>query len=454
MSLKKSHTKQVSLFLTLCIASAAFIINYDSLEAQQSWQDWQYRMPISLTNRSGNTSGTLPVDVTFSVYADRCKSPEKEIRLILKTGSGEKEVPFQLSGISKWTKDTGERSSPTMNGMITFFDEAPGNGDAEYVLLYGNPNASAPVYPSDLKVSGNKPSWTIENSKIAVKLHGRNPAYGASTNKDSGQISSVIVKSKPDNPIAPGTGVIHWNPGIFVPARGWMHSFAWDPPEQCEIETGPIFVKVTRSGIFPDIPEVHLFITYRIFTGRNYVESGTVMKVNDDIGVVALRNNQLVFDAGTFTHIAWGRSNSHEYKNLDVYKQVNTHGDILRLRDDLDYISFVDPVKGIGAASVKLDYSNVGPGGAPPTLFDNATYVSNGGHDLMYFFRPLIYFHIDWDRKQLITVPKGSVYSERNLYVFYESQGAQPIQKVLELNEAVQTQPEIKIGPYGFPPEK
>ncbi|MBN1290836.1 MAG: hypothetical protein JXB48_03275 [Candidatus Latescibacteria bacterium] len=449
-----NHIKRMPFFLILYIAYTAAILNFKILQAQQSWQDWLYRMPITLTNRSGDNSDAVPVDVTFSLYADQCRSPEKEIRLVLKTSNGEKEVPFQLSDLSIWTKDTGERSSPTLNGMITFFDEAPGNGDAEYALLYGNPNVSAPVYPTDLKVSGTKPSWTIENSKIALKLHGRNPAYGASTNKDSGQISSVIIKAKPNAPIAPGTGVIHWNPGIFVPARGWMHSFAWDPPEQCDIETGPLYVNVTRSGIFPDIPEVHLSINYRIFTGRNYVESGTVMRVNDNIGVVALRNNQLVFDAGTFTHIAWGRSESHEFKNLDVYKQVNTHGDILRLRDDLDYITFVNPSKGIGTASVKIDYSNVGPGGAPPTLFDNATYVSNGGHDLMYFFRPLVYFHIDWDRKQLVTVPKGSVYSERNLYVFYESQEAQPIQAVLELNKAVQTQPVIKIGPYGFPPMK
>ena len=42
---------------------------------------------------------------------------------------------------------------PTLNGMITFFDEATGNGDAEYFLLYGNPVAAAPSYPTDLKFS-------------------------------------------------------------------------------------------------------------------------------------------------------------------------------------------------------------------------------------------------------------------------------------------------------------
>jgi len=454
MRIQTVNSKKMILALVFAVYTLAACLQTYPVHAQNTWAAWKHHMPITLTGRSAENQGLVPVDVTFSLFADQCTNPESEIRLVLKTGSVEKEIPFQLSGLSKWTKDTGERSNPTLNGMITFFDEAPGSDDAEYVLLYGNPGARPPVYQTDLKISGKKPSWTIENSKIIVKLHGRNPAYGNSTNKDSGQISSVTIKSRPGTPIAPGTGVMHWNPGIFVPARGWMHSFAWDPPEICEIEEGPLFAKVTRSGIFPDIPEVRLSVTYRIFTGHNYVESGTVMKVNDDIGVVALRNNQLVFDSGTFTHMAWGIDCSEVVKNLDDYTPVNRHGDILRLRDDLDFFSFVNPSKGIGVASVKVAYSNIGPDGSSPTLFDNAIYVSNGGHELMYFFRPLIYFHVGWDRKQLITVPKGSVYSERNLYLFHEANEVEPIKAVRALNMAVKSRPVINIGSYKLPPEE
>jgi len=408
--------------------------------AQGKWDAWKYRMPVKLTHRDPETAKLVPVDVTFSLFADRCRRPEREIRLVLKTGNTEKEVPFQLSRVSAWTNDVdGEKSRPTVNGMITFFDEAPGSADAEYAILYGNTNAEPPSYPTDLEVSGTGPAWTIANSAMTVTLH------------SSGQLSSVTLRDNPSAPVAPETGIIHWNPGVFIPNRYWAHSFAWDPPEYCEVTgEGPVFVEITRSGVFPDIPEIHLSITYRIFTGRRYVESGTVMRVRDDVGVVALRNDELVFDEGFFTHVGWDNNGETVVKPMNAYSPVNRHGDILRLPADTPFVTLFNPSTGIGAATIRVDYANVGPKGGPPRLFDNATYVSNG--HLQYWFRPLIYFHIDWDRKQLITVPEGSIYSERNLYYFYKADGSGTIDNVVSLARAVENRPGIEIGPYGLPP--
>ncbi|MHB9029377.1 MAG: hypothetical protein ACYC9O_11475 [Candidatus Latescibacterota bacterium] len=414
---------------------------------------WKHRLPITLTHRDANTAGLAPVDATFSLYADQVGDPKKEIRLVLKTPAGEKEIPFQLSRLSRWTKDTdGVRSMPTQNGMITFFDEAPGNGDAEYLLLYGNPNAAAPNFPTDLKVSGKGPAWVIENSKITVRLHGKKAGVGEYSNHDSGQLSAVVLKAKPDAPFETEENVMHWNPGVFVPTRGWLHSFAWDPPEKYEIESGPVFVEVRRSGPFPVIGEVHLSVNYRIFTNRTYVESGTVLDVREDLGVVALRNDQLIFRPGSFTHIGWDDNGKTVAKPLSSYKPVNRHGDILRFSPVADFVTFFNPARGVGAASVRDLFSAVGPNGAAPVLFDNATYVANG--DLQYWFRPLIYFHVGWDRKQLITVPQGSVYSERNYYIFYETKGSAPVAEVTNLSRAVRNRPAVKIGEYALPPER
>lgn len=433
-----------SALLLLFVGTAAYSADFSA---------WKYRLPITLTHRNAGTAGKLPVDITFSVFADRCSSPEKEIRLVLKTSSGEKEIPFQLSRLSRWTKDAdGGKSQPTLNGMITFFDESPGSGDAEYFLLYGNPGAVAPVYPTDLKISGKGPAWIIENGKMIVQLHGRKAGVGESSNHDSGQLSSIILKSKPNVPFATDENVMHWNPCVYVPARGWMHSFAWDPPEKYEIETGPIFTEIRRSGPFPLIPEVRLGVTYRIFANRAYVESGTTVQVRDDIGVVAIRNDQLIFRRGMFTHVGWDDNGRPVTKSLDAYKSVNRHGDILRLADDVPYVTFYNPSSGIGAASVRDFLSTVGPDGGPAVLFDNATYVTNG--DLQYWFRPLVYFHVGWDRKQLITVPGGTVYSERNYYLFYEPGKTGPVTEVESLSKAVKSRPGVKMGEYALPPER
>jgi hypothetical protein len=422
--------------------------------ASADFSAWKYRLPITLVHRDSRSAGVLPVDVTFSFFADRCRDPLKEVRLVLKTSSGEEEVPFQLSRISRWTKDTdGVKSLPTISGMITFFDTAPGSGDAEYFLLYGNPDAPAPAYPSDLKVSGRGPAWTVENSRMIVRLQGKKADVGESTNHDSGQLSAVVLKAKPDAPFETDENVLHWNPGVFVPTRGWIHAFAWDPPERYEIESGPVFVDVRRSGPFPLMPEVRLSVNYRIFSNRAYVESGTVLDVREDIGVVALRDDQLIFREGSFTHVGWDEGGRTATGPLEAYKPVNKHGDLLRIPADAGFVTFFYPARGVGAASVRDLFSAIGPDGEPPTLFDTATYIAHG-EGLLYWFRPLVYFHVGWDREQLITVPKGSVYAERNFYLFYEPSGSRPLAEVEGLSRAVRSRPGLKIGEYALPPER
>lgn len=465
-SLSKIRFAFIGILVSLaCLAAAG----------QNPWQDWKHRLPIVLSERNAATASQIPVDVTFSMFASDVGDPKKEIRLVLKTAAGETEVPFQLSRLSTWNRDAdGTKSLPTVSGMITFFDVAPGSDTAEYSLLYGNPAAQAPTYATDLRVSGEKPSWTVDNLKMTVRFHGRSPANGDpsqalrkstttmkivqpahNTNFNSGQLAQVILKSRPASPIAPYTGVMHWEPGIFIPTRGWIHAFDWDPPPVCEIEKGPLFVEIRRSGTFPKVPEVKLSITYRIFTGRTYVESSTRIDILESVGVVSLRNNAMVFDNGTFTHMAWMRDGIPVVKDLKEYPPVNTHSDVLRVAEDTPFFSFLNPAERIGAATVKDLFANLGPEGTPPVLFDNSFYVSNEGSEgLQYFFRPLIYFNVGWDRKQLIMVPQGSTYAERNFFLFYEANGANPIQDVLAIASAVKGKPGVAIGPFKMPPAR
>lgn len=460
-------------FSTLVVAVTAAA----GLSAGQSdpWQAWKHRLPIVLTERDAATAGLLPVDVTFSMFASEIGDPAKEIRLVLKTPAGENEVPFQLSRVVKWDRDTdGAKSLPTVSGVITFFDTAPGSGPAEYALLYGNPAASAPDYATDLRVSGVPPAWTIENSKMTVRLHGRNETNGDvtravrpitaggwkvqpahNTNFNSGQLARVDLKSRPNWPLAPYSGVMHWEPGIFIPTRGWLHVFEWDPPPVCEIEKGPLFIEIRRSGLFPRVPEVKASVVYRIFTNRAYVESGTRIDILEPIGVVSIRNNDMVFDNLTFTQMAFPLDGQPVIRDLKDYPRVDVNGDVLRIADDIPYFALLNPEEKIGVGTISDMYANVGPDGAAPTLFDNSFYLSNNGREgLMFFFRPLVYFNIGFDRKQLIAVPKGTVYAERNYFLFFEANDGQPIRDVLALNSAAHAKPKVSVGPIKWPPAR
>lgn len=433
----------------------------------QDCSAWQKRMPVRLDGMSAGVAGLLPVDVTFSLKAAEMSDPtnaRREIRLVHEAGGKLTEVPYQISRLRLITQDTErtiERhdSKPSVSGLITFFP-VKSETSGKYYILYGNPAVKAPEYKTDLKHSGTGPAWTLENDKIKVVLRA---AEKKATNGlgytfgNSGQLSAVTVKSRPGIELTNTNRVIHWNPGIYIPERGWIHSYAWDPPDLYEIEAGPIFIEVRRAGPFPQIPEAQLAITYRLYADRDFVYSGTRVDVEKDIGVVALRNDQLVFNRPLFNHVAWMTTEGKLLdKSIDDLKPYNKHGDVLRLEPDLPYLAFFNTETQVGAATVRLDEANVGPLGGPVTNFDHATYVSvgSGAEPFIYWFRPQNYFNMDWDRTQLIGVPAGNTYGERNLYVFYDVAENGSTAGLQALAKAVISRPDIKVGDVSWGPRE
>jgi len=431
------------------------------------WSAWQKRMPVRLDGMNAEAAGLLPVDVTFSLKAGEMSDPKNarnEIRLVHERGGRLTEVPFQISRLRLITQDTEKTlerndSKPSVSGMITFFP-VKGEASGKYFILYGNPAAKSPVYATDLKYGGEGPAWTLENSKLKVVLRAADKKTSDAlgyTYGNSGQLSVVTVKGRPGVELTNMNKVLHWNPGIFIPERGWIHSYAWDPPDVYEIEAGPVFIEVRRAGAFPLISEAQLAITYRLYAGWDYIYSGTRVDVVKDIGVVALRNDQLVFSRPLFNRIAWmSKEGSLRDKLIDDMKPYNAHGDVLRLEPDILFLALYNTETKVGAATVRLDEANVGPLGGPVTNFDHATYVSagHGAEPFIYWFRPQNYFNMDWDRTQLIGVPAGSTYGERNLYVFYDVAGHDGTAGLQALAEAVRSRPDVKVGDVTWGPDE
>ena len=452
------------LYLFICSISVNLLITPTASGQQPDWNNWQYRLPVKIKGIDKVSAGVLPIDVNFTLKASQCKNPEREIRLIYKSSNGKQsEVPFQLSRIKIWDKPKGEEKAvPTVNARITFFDVSEGDEGGQYFILHGNPEVSAPKYTTDLKVSGKGQAWIIENSKIIVELRGRDEVKAEKLHDffgDCGQIASVTIKSRASAPITNKFRNLHWNPGIYIPERGWLNAHSWDPPEVFEIEQGPIYVEVRRYSPLPLLPEVYVGITYRIFANRNYIWSGSTVTVKEDIGVVCLRTNELVFDLNTFTNIAWKNNGKIYDKQLEKYKSVTSHGDILRLPPDIPFLAAYNPSSRIGVASINLGSAVSNSFGGPPALFHSATYLIKGKDPvgcggLFFWFKSYFNFSFDWDRKQRVIVPKGAVYSDRSLFYFYDIEELGNINGVLRLEEAVRNhrQLKIEIGPYPFAP--
>ena len=431
----------------------------------KDWSAWKYRLPVRLAGLTDAVSKTLPIDVTFTLKAGECPNPEKDIRLIYRAPGGrEQEVPFQLSRLRVWDKGLDPKvGEPTLNGMISFFDVSGGDSRGTYFLLYGNTEAQAPSYSTDLAVSGKGPAWSIENSRLKVELRKGDPVKPKILHDvfgDCGQIAAVTLKSKPEIPISNRDRTLHWNPGVLIPERGWSNAHAWDPPEKYDLEMGPIYVEVRRSGPLPLVPEVELAITYRIFADRNFVWYGAILKAKDDVGIVSLRTNELVFDDGFFTRLAWENEGKTHDRALGDFSVANKHGDILRLPADVPFLAVYDPGKGIGVATVNLNYAIVDPQGRIPDKYDHAFFavkgagpVGSGG--LFFWFRSFFNFAPEWDRRQRFILPAGWTCSEQSLFHFFAAGGPAPVRDVVALSRAVRdlSRLDIQVGPHPFAPD-
>ncbi len=451
-------------FLFIWIAIFAMGLQMISAASKEGkdWSAWKYRLPIRLAGLTESVARLLPVDVMFTVKTAECPNPEKEIRLIYRAADGrEQEVPFQLSRLRIWDKGLDPKvGEPTLNGLITFFDVSGGQAGGSYFILYGNSQVEAPAYPSDLTVSGKGPAWTIENSRLKVELRKGDPVKPEILHDvfgECGQIAAVTLKAKPDTPITNKDHTLHWNPGILIPERGWSNAHAWDPPETYEVEKGPVFVEVRRRGAFPFVPEVELAVTYRFFAGRDYVWCGAVVRAREDVGIVSLRTNELVFDEGFFTRLAWEDEGKIRDEALGGFKAVNKHGDILRLRPDVPFVAIYDVAKGLGTATININYDAIDPQGRVPDTYDQAFFVVKGegpigSGGLLFWFRSFFNFAPEWDRRQRFVLPAGYVCAEQSLFHFFEAGGPAPVKDVVALNRAARdlSKLDIQVGPYPF----
>jgi hypothetical protein len=460
--MKKSKFLAIMLFLGMAIFSPGKPSGSTVSAEGKDWSAWKYRLPVRLAGLTESVSKTLPIDVTFTLKAAECPNPEREIRLLYRGADGrDREVPFQLSRLRVWDKGLDPKvGESTLNGMITFFDVSGGVSPGTYFLLYGNSAARAPSYPTDLAVSGQWPDYVIENGRIEVQLRKGDPVKPKILHDvfgDSGQIAAVTLKSKPKHPVSNKDRTLHWNPGVLIPERGWSNAHAWDPPQKHELEKGPIFVEVRRSGPLPLVPEIELAIAYRIFSGRDYVWYGATLRAKEDVGVVSLRTNELVFDEGFFTRLAWENEGRIHDRALDTFSAANMHGDILRLPADAPFLAAYDPAKGIGAATVNLSCAAIDPQGRIPDKYDQAFFavkgvgpVGSGG--LFFWFRSFVNFAPEWDRRQRLLLPAGWTCSEQSLFHFFEAAGSAPIKDVVALSRAARDlmKLDIQVGPHLF----
>ncbi len=253
----------------------------------------------------------------------------------------------------------------------------------------------------------NQEGKTVSSSTVSLEFHPR-----------SGQIN-IITFLLEGIRLFNQAGVIHWNPGVFIPGIAWDHSFNWtQPPSYAELE-GPWLYINSRRGPLEKIRDVDLEVKYTMIRGAPYFLSETLLRFNQDLGVVAARNDEMVFYKELFdSYIYKDRSGKIVKGNL-VETPGFPDGFVHRAPDDLDWVGLLNTAQNFGFFSLRLEYQHSSLDCAGDWLNKPGTYFyAPADGKYVYWVRPLVYTWAEYSTRNLFSfVPAGSQFYEKNAYL-------------------------------------
>lgn len=384
---------------------------------------WAHYQSVVVSETAGLDRTGEPVQVTFLVYPDTLNDPAREIRVVRYDWrtSEYRETPSQVIDFDKvWSSEApmydehGKKKPatylPTDAVTVVFQADVPAKGSAVYLIFYGNPDAPAPDYITDLRVAGEAPGQTVENSIYRFELH---PL--------SGMLDEVTLKSKPQYTFVhklETNGAIQWNPDCYSPPRPWVHVSDWEPGKydyEYEDVKGPVVFRTRRWGQMPMMPEVTTSMEYEFYAGVPYFVMRSTMHIRYDVAVQALRNAEVVFERDAFSEAAWL---DPETRRIET-RHIVSAPDLTEwtMPDTTPWVAFFDRQKGCGYGGIQLGYLNGGLDGKLRTL-NPFMYVTVG--PWIYWTRALAYPYGSRNPQQLINIPAGSVFLEEWGYIPFE----------------------------------
>lgn len=374
--------------------------------------NWSYYAGAVLSEPAGLDRNGEPVHVTVNVYEDRVNDPD-EIRVVEidpETGVPE-EVPSQVYGADTWNvSDLVEqepfRYQPTTTLEIVFPADVSPENEKVYLLFYGNSGAGPENYSTDLQVE-SEGAETIQNDYYSMKLA-----------EESGFINEITMKqglnSKLDHGMEP-PGTVHWNPGIYAPPRVWSHASDWSPPGNSWGLDGDLMSIRKYWGEMPfDVDQASASVTYKFYANVPYVIVSTIIKIDEEIAVKAIRNGEFVFRRELFDEFRW-QDNRGKKGNLKLDEARPHPSPAVRLAPDIPWLAFVNNEEGYGYGSIPLDYMNASFDGRPPRTTQSHFYVEVG--PWVYWCRPIVNTFVTNNPQRMVKVPDGIMYLERTAYM-------------------------------------
>ncbi len=411
---------------------------------------WPHSVSIALEETVGLLRQGEPVHLSLGLFADDVKDPAEEIRVVTyapkdpKAGDdGYVVAPCQVTSVAEWRDakmldheerdaETGElvhRYDPATTVDLVFLADVLPYEKKVYQVLYGNPDAEALPLDTDLKVEqlGDKYAQGIETSYYRMTTALKSGAVETVTVLGEG--APVLLEHKLET-----NGAVHWNPGVYAPPTPWVHASDWEWPALEQI-SGPIMHRTRRYAPLPHMDEkaVTAGVSYTFYAGQPYVLMSSIMEVQRDMFVKAIRNGEIVFNHAVLDEFVW-MDPLGQVQSLPLGDTKKHPIHALEVPQDTPWMAFVSREHGVGFASIALAYENTNRYGDPASEAQPYIYVQVG--PWIYWSRAMVYPFGGQNLTRVMRARKGSIYLEENAWVpFRLAEGDDPFAEIERLTK-------------------
>lgn len=263
-----------------------------------------------------------------------------------------------------------------------------------------------PLLQPAFEIAGEGLGKTVTGEKLALAF-----------SPQSGQILTIEDRETGIK-LSNKAGVIHWNPDVFTPGIAWDHSFDWKPPQSAAEIEGPLVYLNARKGPMPRIRDVFLEVKYTLEKGASHFIAETRTRVDKDLGVVALRNDEMVLSKELFDTIVYKLPDGTVVREPLKEMPGRPHGLAHIAPAEPEWVGLVHSGKGYGFFSLRLEASasNLDVGGVMPLKAGTYFYAPSDA-DYVYWVRPWLYTWGEFATSTTLTaLPAGSLFYEKNAY--------------------------------------
>jgi metal-sulfur cluster biosynthetic enzyme len=319
----------------------------------QSPAGWQFAKRLILSNTTELDRHLEPIEVDVDFHGRHITDLESEVRVAATTSGG---GGGRLEGIPSQVHLFAQEDS-TLRCRLFFLASVPRDSTRTYVVLYGNPDAPAPIHDTDLSFSDEDYPLEVENAHYRATLSHLSGNWkchfpkGWEATLDSGGGHGV-------------EGTIHWGPDWSEERVGRYRITSWDGPQMFEYDVirGPVCLRLRRRGhpilsLGPTVGRPHKVmatVTYSFWAGQPYVIMESKLDVFEDVRFRDCRNDEFVIGE-QLPERAWMAPDGE----IGI-------GAVGWDKADPGWMSYFNPETGEGFGSVHLEFENTNPNFTEP----------------------------------------------------------------------------------------